>query len=285
MRYNTFTGAAVTVQTHATKSDAGPVRGCRGYEYYHNYISNPYSEGDTATSSKGGSALIWGNIMAPGSYYRYWAGNTDRQGGGQAETATPNGWGYCGTAVLNNGVGSAWDGNDSVTLGYPCLDGVGRGQTVQALNGKNFPSRLNSSTGTIAWPHQYLEPVYLFDNSFGSGTLLIDDTSTKQNIDIFADNSNFNGTTGTGSGTLSARPSTCTPGPGGTYYASPTGSYGVAYWATDANGGNGELYVCTSANTWTAIYQPYVYPHPLTAGGTTGGTAPNAPQGLTATVQ
>ena len=30
------------------------------------------------------------------------------------------------------------------------------------------------------------------------------------------------------------------------------------------NGGEGELYVCTATNTWTAIYRPYTYPHPLT---------------------
>jgi hypothetical protein len=282
MRYNFFNGSSTTVQTHATKSDAGPIRGCRGYEYYHNYIVNS-SEGDAATGSKGGPALVWGNTMAPNAYYRFWAGSTDRQSGGQAETATPNGWGYCGTAVLSNGVGSGWDGNSILTLGYPCLDGLGRGQTVQALNGANFPNRLNSSTGTIAWPHQYLEPIYLFDNSFGSATLSIRDTSTTQNIDVFSDNPAFVGATGTGSGLLAARPLVCAPGLGGTYYTSPTGSYGVAYWATDANSGNGELYVCTSLNNWTGIYQPYTYPHPLVGGGTSG-NPPNPPAGLTATV-
>lgn len=285
MRYNTFNGASTTVQTHATKSDAGSIRGCRGYEYYHNYIANPSSVGDAATGSKGGPALVWGNTMATNAYYRFWAGSTDRQGGGQQETNTPNGWGYCGTAVLSNGVGSAWDGNSILTLGYPCLDGLGRGQTVQALNGANFPNRLNSSTGTIAWPHQYLEPIYLWMNSFGSATLSIRDTSTLLNTDVFSDNPVFIGATGTGYGLLAARPLVCVPGVGGTYHTSPTGSYGVAYWATDANSGNGELYVCTSLNTWTPIYQPYSYPHPLVAGGGTTGNPPNAPQNLTATVQ
>ncbi|MGA9315345.1 MAG: hypothetical protein WBV77_12025 [Solirubrobacteraceae bacterium] len=115
--------------------------------------------------------------------------------------------------------------------------------------------------------------------------LRIGDTSTTENVDVFIDNANFNGTTGTGFGLLAARPSTCTPGPGGTYYSSPTGSYGVAYWATDANSGNGELYVCTATNTWTGIYQPYTYPHPLVAGTQSGGNPPNPPQNLTATVE
>jgi hypothetical protein len=91
----------------------------------------------------------------------------------------------------------------------------------------------------------------------------------------------FNGTVGTGFGTLANRPTTCTPR--------------VAYWATDqgswnqsGNGGQGELYTCTATNTWTMSYEPYTYPHPLIAGGTTGtsgGNPPSPPTELTATVQ
>jgi len=285
MRYNTFTGMTVAEQTHGTKTPAGPSRGCRAFEFYHNYIAAGTTEEDAMVGTKGTTGLIWGNTMASGTAYRFWAGDTDRQSGDETETNTPNGWGYCGTAVSSNAVGSAWDGNSNTSTGYPCLDGIGRGQTTQALNGANFPGRLNSVMSAIAWPHQYLEPFYLWMNSFGNAQeVSIRDTSTTQNVDIFADNASFNGTTGTGYGLLAALPSTCTPGPGGTYYTSPTGSYGVAYWATDANSGNGELYVCTSANTWTGIYQPYTYPHPLTAGGTTGTTvAP--PTNLSATVQ
>ena len=285
MRYNSFNTASTTVQTHATVSAGGPIRGCRGYEYYHNYIQHSSSpEGDAALGSKGGSSLVWGNTMAPNGYYNSYGAGTDRQSGDRTETNAPSGWGYCGTAVKSNGVGSPWDGNSSVTLGYPCLDGLGRGQTTQTLNGAYQPNRLNSSTGTMAWPHQYLEPIYLWMNSFGSAPISIRDTSSKQNIDIFVDNPSFDGTTGTGNGLLSARPGTCTPGPGGTYYTSPTGSYGVAYFATDANSGNGELYVCTSTNTWTGIYQPYTYPHPLTAGSTAAANV-NPPTGLAVTVQ
>jgi hypothetical protein len=286
MRYNTFYGMTVAEQTHATKSDGGPYRGCRAFEFYHNYIKAGTAELDAMTGSKGGTGLIWGNTMAPGTAYRFWAGSTDRQTNAQAETNTPNGWGYCGTAVSSNGVGSSWDGNSNAATGYPCLDGLGRGQTTQALNGANFPGRLNLATGSIAWPHQYLEPIYLWMNSIGSAVeLSIRDTSTTPNVDIFADNPLFIGATGTGYGLLAARPLVCVPGPGGPYYTSPTGSYGVAYWATDANNGNGELYVCTSLNTWSPIYQPYTYPHPLVAGGGTTGSPPNPPQNLTATVE
>ena len=277
MRYNTFSGNTVTVQTHGTKSAAGSQRGCREYEYYHNYVTatGGASTLDAATGSKNATFLIWGNILG-GGYYHWSSFCTDRNACESPETAPPNGWGSCGTG---NGSGSAWDGNQpTLAVGYPCLDGIGRGQTTQALNGANFPGRLNSVTGTVAWPQQYLEPAYFFDNSIGGATEVEVASSgvTVQNTDYFLEAGSFNGTVGTGFGLLSARPSMCTPGLGGTYYTSPTGSYGVAYFATNVQlnpaMGMGELYVCTSTNTWTPIYQPYVYPHPLVSGGATVAT-------------
>jgi hypothetical protein len=84
-----------------------------------------------------------------------------------------------------------------------------------------------------------------------------------ENSDFFNYNVNFNGTSGIGCGTLSARPATCTTG--------------VGYWATNQSCSNltgmvgkkpmspisGTLYKCTAPNTWTAYYTPYTYPHPL----------------------
>jgi Abnormal spindle-like microcephaly-assoc'd, ASPM-SPD-2-Hydin len=360
MRYNIFTNMTVAVQTHGTKTAAGPGRGCRGYEFYNNYIAAWSSEQDAMIGSKGGPAMVWDNTMQTGAAYRFAAPSTDRVSSSEnvPEIPTPNGWGYDGpvpicnsgvanisapvsgvytwtyvsgcnfsslwptgggtagallidngtywgampiqnvasttsmttTCVIANGqtacpsgastniswaAGSSWDGNNT-NEGYPGLDALGRGMTVQALNGQPFPNRLNSVTGTIAWPQQYLEPMYLFDNSYGSATVVLRDSASNFNIDLFYENSSFNGTTGTGTGLLSARPSTCTPGPGGTYYTSPTGSYGVGYFATDANSGRGELYVCTSTNTWTGIYEPGAYPHPLVSGGVTLSPSPES---------
>ena len=182
-------------------------------------------------------------------------------------------------------MGSAWDGNSNAGTGYPCIDGLGRGQGTQALNGANFPNALNSATGTIAWPHEYLEPIYQWMNSLsGTPQVTIGGSAALQNRDVFVDNANFTGATGTGFGLAASRPATCTAGPGGTYGTSPTGSYGVAYFATDANSGNGELYVCTAPNTWTAVYQPYTYPHPLVGGNSTSSNTPPPPTGLVSSV-
>ena len=67
----------------------------------------------------------------------------------------------------------------------------------------------------------------------------------------------------------------------------PTGTCkaGVGYWVastptptTDSTViQNGALYKCTSTNTWTLYYKPYIYPHPL-RGVTT--PKPPAPTGL-----
>ena len=314
VRYNNSDHASVMVQTHGTKSQGGPIRGCRAYEAYNNYVTGPSVKGSGAFSSKEGSAMVFNNTLASG-FYRFFEACTDRNCGSTTETNTPNGWGFCGTSSISastgsaNGVGSMWDGNQSTgggspsSTGYPCLDGLGRGRTLQSLNGQYGPgsvavgsNRLNSSTGTIAWPQQEAEPIYLWGNTItGLGTggivyMLIQDISSVNNQDYYYDQSaqsgSFTGATGTGQGLLSARPSTCTAGAGGTYHTSPTGSYGVSYFATDANGGQGELYVCTATNTWTGIYEPAGYPHPLVSGSTppATGLTPPPPTNLRGTI-
>ena len=154
---------------------------------------------------------------------------------------TPNGWGYCGTGTITsactgtpNGVGSAWDGNNpSSVVGYACLDGIGRGQQSDAMNGANFPGRLNVTAGNIiAWPHQMLEPVYAFNNTISASPIFsalfqFRDDSSQNNRDGYFDCGNFpnsvtnctsgvfDGTQGTGSGTTCRTTGyfSCTAGP------------------------------------------------------------------------
>lgn len=170
---------------------------------------------------------------------------------------------------------SPFDGN-SDSSGYPCLDQPGRGQG----------DLLVGDLPTGAWPNQALEPIYILNNCIGgtlSGTdgacssglsaasATSDNGTVQANRDYYNQSTSFNGTSGIGRGPIASRPSSCTPGPGG--------ARGVGYWATDEadwnhatghDGPDGQLYACTGSGTWTLIYTPYDYPHPLISGATSG---------------
>ena len=179
---------------------------------------------------------------------------------------------------------SSWSGfnnGDSYQIirSTVCADQAGRGQG-NYISGDPTPSPASAL-------NEALDPIYEWDDisnntssQFGSsysGTI-------SQNRDFYTDNWKagglsgpavqtsatvpFNGSTtcnagsgnytcGVGFGTLANRPSSCTTGVG--YFAQDQGS-----WNTSGNGfGQGELFKCTSTNTWTLAYTPYTYPHPL----------------------
>lgn len=177
--------------------------------------------------------------------------------------------------------GSAWDGNTD-DYGYPCLDQTGRGEGDLLVG--SHPTKVNDTTGTIAWPNQALEPLYFWKNSGtptsgaysnGSPNLIVADRDYYAQASGIQTSSSspFNGTTGTGWGTLANRPSTCTTGVG--YFATDQGAWNVSMSNPEGvqqSGADGLLYKCTSTNTWSLYYTPYTYPHPLaTATPTTKG--------------
>jgi hypothetical protein len=276
MRYNTVVGAGFG-QTHPT---GGPSRGrgCRAHEVYGNTALpsadfNPLADPPPFTFSwmTSGTSLVWGNT-ASGTYSSFIHLDAMRNNANTyAQTSMPTAWGYCGTAF--NGTGSNWDGNTDATTGYPCIDQPGRGQSDR-LSGQ-FPNAVNATTGTIAWPHQRLEPVREWLNTFAAvrgwgndsskriGVASGDSAILVENRDYYLHTSSFNGTVGIGVGVRAARPTTCTTG--------------VAYWSIDQGGNwsmtnatpnDGTLDVCTATNTWTnAAYTPYTYPHPVTKAG------------------
>ena len=169
------------------------------------------------------------------------------------------------------------DGNRSPTAtyrGYPCKHQPGRdwdgtftpfyvlGNTWE--DGTKVNMVVNGSGRTPDWTAQHLVENRDFYNAVSANA----QTSPT---------SPFNGSTGMGYGTLANRPTTCTPGP----EAADAGRGGVGYWATDQgewNSTNGEkpdgqLYGCTAPNTWTLVYIPYTYPHPLVSGSSGGSSS------------
>jgi len=264
VRYSTIDNAFV-MALHGTKNDSGRGRSCRATEIYINYMSGS-PNANAVIGQNGGTSLLWGNNVASG-YDHFNAPGAPRNINviGVDSGITP----WCGMAgtTVRTPYGQAgtdpWDGNSSSATGYPVLDCVGCGQG-DLIN-----------IASPAWPHHKHEPEYLFMNTLAAADEgYINDVSSLPNQDVYADCngrtfagltcSSFNGTQGTGFGLHSARPATCTAGPGGTYGTSPTGSYGVGYWEIDTN----TFFVCDGvpANHWQKIYQPFVYPHPLTGG-------------------
>jgi hypothetical protein len=272
IRHSTVTGSHGQMYNHGLTDARG--RSTRAAEVYLNTFNRTVQDGAPSYSINSGTLLYWGNTSTD---YRYMVQQdyTRKDNATYPYGTTPGGWGNCNGTTTS----TAWDGTSP---GYPCLDQPGRGKG-DLLNGQNFPNALNTTTSTISFAHQALSPVYVWNNTFNDAgfspegyitasyaTLFADNTDYYQQFDpTFGEPGSFNGTKGVGQGLLSARPSTCTAGPGGN-------TPGVGYWATDTN----TLYVCNPTNTWTVYYTPFTYPHPLSLG-----TPPAPPTNLAATVQ
>jgi hypothetical protein len=277
VRFNTMVSCCL-YEVHAT-GHSGDDRGTRAVEAYGNYVTSPLLADPNFVMAdvSSGCQLIWGN-SADQVYKGMFQFNVTRKNNatyGQQRTSA--GWGYAGTNF--NGTGSAWDGNTDIGTGYPAIDQPGRGQG-DLLN-RYFPAKVNNTTGTIHWPNQALEPVYIWANVGtqvnGWGRGYYNDESygrVQPNRDYYpqasgiqtSPTSPFNGTTGCGWGTLANRPTTCTPGVA--YFATDQGAWNQSAnnpYGVRQNGASGVLYVATAANTWTLYYTPCTYPHPLQA--------------------
>jgi len=174
-----------------------------------------------------------------------------------------------------------------------CMDQPARGAGALVREAGTGLNPVLASTGAPGSVNQALDPTYQAADSLpgtADHTISSDTASIVPNRDFFAESvhqaaqtsptSPFNGTSGTGHGTLANRPTTCTLGVG--YWATDQGN-----WNQSGSGGQGELFVCTAPNDWTLYYTPYTYPHPLITGGSTGtgGNSPNPPTGLSVTVK
>jgi hypothetical protein len=306
-RFDTFSNGAA-LQTHPTGHDGstGNDRGCRAWEIYDNIFLNtgPTPEYNSMFESAG-TGLAWGNSALAGYEHFITLHSMRSDNSTYTQTATPAGWGYCGTAF--NGTGSKWDQMTNAVTGYACLDQPGRGKGD--LLAGSMPQRCDVTVGdcnahmyTGRWPAEALEPVYEWADQWVPvpgypGAFISNDNPNQleQNQDWYTytqswngsafNGTAFDGTAGTGSGTLAARPSTCLPGVG--YWAVDQGNWNTTSVAGPVSatvGLQGAFFTCTAVNTWTLYYMPYTYPHPLTlSSGSGNGPAP--PTNLTATVQ
>ncbi len=128
------------------------------------------------------------------------------------------------------------------------LDQIGRGMG-DLITGL---TPLNSTTGTVAWPNQVLEPSYQWNNVINGSNSYTFFTNAKavptisENRDYYNHNASFTGSVGVGVGTHAGRPASGL-------------TAGVGYWETDTN----TFFIASGATTWVQYYQPFVYPHPI----------------------
>jgi protein-disulfide isomerase/uncharacterized membrane protein len=177
-----------------------------------------------------------------------------------------------GNTFVNDAIGATYPDQRAVSCGW-CNGGVGFNGTTGGTDTSNVAVgvtyRYVSATAAVQpqivnfnASRSGLAGTVTFKNNGTNPDLQVTDF-IQPNREYYDQNASFNGTSGTGSGPRSARPTTCTPG--------------VAYWSTDqgnwnnsGSGGQGVLDKCTATNTWTdGAYVPYTYPHPLVSGGIT----------------
>lgn len=210
--------------------------------------------------------------------------------------------------------GSYFNENANTLTGIRCSDqpGNGKGDLLTGARPNMYNATRGNlatagSTSTLFYPRQQLEPVYEWMNvhacagcsnvnfysNYQPDVLISDqefylhtgtaDPATQQIQTSCSGGNNpgtlctpFNGTTGTGAGTLALRPHDCVAGVG---YAvtDASVSLGTPAWNDGSNSlypGNLSFQKCTSTNTWTTIYTPYTYPHPNSVANS-GGCTPD----------
>lgn len=268
--YDAYSGARLVFRYNVV---AGTNMGGHGFdssprstlrqEVYRNTISNPRA-GAIATwfQTRGGHHYVWQNniLSSNGSFSNNgFMVITNYRSDGTACSV-------CGEKGRCDGT-NVRDQNTGGQEGYPCRDQVGRGPQTDAAN--DWP--LNNSTPVFSEP---LFPAYSWGNIFKGSQPTVANISVLSgasggnstrmrtyhmlnNRDYYMEVPSFDGTVGTGTGVLASRPATCEPGVA--YFATDQGS-----WNRSGNGdGSGLLFKCTSTNTWTLSYTPYLYPHPL----------------------
>jgi len=256
---------------YRTSSDPPPWGSCNGSGPYDQNDGVVYASG-TLTSASGGG----GNPITVGDTSQSWTTNQwiptgapygfyDATQGFSIEIASNTSNSLTSVSEAQQTYTASVGDSYQILRSTICIDGVGRGAGTYLSGSTPSPS---------GWVNESLDPIYQWGDTASGASIYSPGYSSDTgkliaNRDFYpqvsgvqtSPTSPFNGTSGTGWGTLADRPTTCTANPDG------GGAPGVGYFATDADNGNGILYTCDATNTWVADYQPAPYPYALTASG------------------
>lgn len=248
LRYNTINNPWISTHSGCTNGGRDPI----WQEIYNNRFAQPGTPyGGSQIEMRSTSGVIFGN--ASSSPIRF-SISIDHERSYRTDCAGPYGGRADGTR--------SWDRNTSGQVAWQAMGQPGWGP----------PQATNMSQSTFAG-------MFAWGNLNGGNLINLGVVNNNGNTSTHVKSRReyFN-SSDISSGSLSARPATCTAGPDGR----------SIYRATDQNSLGVSLYVCSSTNTWTLHYTPYIYPHPLQTGapgGTGGGGAstvpPPAPSNLT----
>ena len=230
--------------------------GCDGRSDFDTNIGGVYLTG-TYNGAGGAIEILTDTTRnwTPNQWVGYSAINTTKGWGSAINSSTAT---TITTGYAQQGTAHSWTSGDGYEIrkAYPCADQIGRGP------GQLLSGYIQTPVGPV---NQALDPLYAWlnnHNGTNQAAVTTNNAHIAPNRDFYDWTPSFNGSSGVGSGPLSARPASCTPN--------------VAYWATDTN----TLYQCSSPNNWTAYYTPYTYPHPLI-----NGSGDNTPPTVSITLQ
>ncbi len=154
-RFNTFTNTGAL--THDTAYDNQ--RGARHYEWYNNtFTSSTTTPLARTIHLRSGTGVIYNNTINGNYNYPVEVANY-RTSDEEDHAAIVSHWGYCdGSNTCDQNTG---------TLGYPCMDQIGRITDTQTVT-------CNTSHGVSGQgPNQALEPLYQWNNTFQGSAMTI----------------------------------------------------------------------------------------------------------------
>lgn len=242
LRYNAISNPWISTHSGCTNQGRDPI----WQEIYNNTFTQPGTPyGGNQIEMRSTSGVIFGNIAS--SPIRF-AISIDHERSYRSDCTGPYGGRADGTRP--------WDMNISGQVAWRAMGQPGWGPP-QATDMTN-----STFAGVFAWGNLNGGNVVNLSVANNNGNT---STHVKPRREYF-------NSADIPSGSLSARPASCT--------ASPEGR--SIYRATDKHSSGVSLYICSAPNTWTLHYEPYTYPHPLQGGGAGGGgtVPPDSPTNL-----